>query len=239
MKTLHLKGSTYLLKVLCLTLALGTIACTEDKLEDIKDPPTDETQRALCLGDSYTIGQGVSPADSWPEQLRSRLDSTTTALDSLLVIASTGWTTANLLNALDGNTYQDFDLVTLQIGVNDQYQSRDFADFQTDFNQLLADAQSYADSPDHVLVLSIPDYGVTPFGSADSLNIANELNAYNAFIAMRCEATGLPFIDITTISRELGDGAGALASDQLHPSGEQYALWVEEILETVTVVLGE
>jgi len=190
----------------------------------------------LALGDSYTIGQSVPQSESFPFQLQDTLQGLNLNVDSTKVIARTGWTTSNLLSAIVAESPGDYDVVSLLIGVNNQFQNQSYFKFQAEFDSLLAISINIAGGIDNVFVVSIPDYGVTPFGASNADDIAEALDNYNAFMKGQCDAIGIPFIDITTISRELGDSDGALAPDDLHPSGFQYSLWVEAMLEVVVPI---
>lgn len=198
-----------------------------------------ESYTYLALGDSYTIGQSVPEDGRWPVQLVAELDTLGIEIDSLKVIAQTGWTTANLQNAMDQETLEGFDMVSLLIGVNNQYQGWDMEDFEMEFDSLLGQAVTIADGIENVFVVSIPDYGVTPFGSGNSEQIAEELDAYNNYMSQECLNRDISFVNITEISRDLGDGPNALAPDNLHPSAYQYSLWTEEIIEVATEILQE
>jgi len=186
--------------------------------------------RYLALGDSYTIGQGVSQSESWPYQLQQSLKENGDTINEIKIIAKTGWTTTNLLNAIDEERPENFNLVSLLIGVNNQFQGLSFEEFQSEFDSLIQTSIKLAGNKDRVFVVSIPDYGVTPFGSSNSAQIGRELDTYNNYMKLHSEALDIPFIDITEISRDLGGSDAALATDRLHPSGAQYSLWVEEIL---------
>lgn len=160
-------------------------------------------------------------------------------IDSLKIIAQTGWTADNLLQLIDNTEISEFNLVSLLIGVNNQFQNQAFATFETEFNLLLNKSIDFAGNVNKVFVVSIPDYGVTPFGSSNSQSIGEEIDMYNEYISAQCEQKGIPFINITEISRELGVSEGALAPDNLHPSGSQYLEWTDEILPTVIKLLEE
>ena len=192
----------------------------------------------LALGDSYTIGQGIALVESWPLQLGGKLIENSFSVDKNDIIAQTGWETTDLLNALADSSLEDYNLVSLLIGVNNQFSNRPFETYTTEFDLLLDQAIGLAGT-DRVFVVSIPDYGVTPFGSNNSENIAFELDEYNAYAAAKCQTLNIPFVNITEISRQLGDSNGALASDNLHPSGTQYGKWVEEMLPIVLKILEE
>lgn len=230
----------------CIVLATFA-ACTQDPEEAITlpdDEPMEETSADsisyLALGDSYTIGQGVPASERWPNQLGEWLmEEDKYVVAPIKIIAQTGWTTANLNAAIDNSNLETYDLVSLLIGVNNQFQGQSLEQFQTGFEASLSRAIALAVSTDRLFVVSIPDYGVTPFGASNSEAIAEELDAYNAHMAQRCAELDIAFINITEISRMLGDSPGALAPDNLHPSGEQYADWVEKMLPVVGTLLEE
>ena len=215
-------------------LIFGVFSC-QNKAENQSDlVPV----KYLALGDSYTIGQGLALAESWPKQLGGKLIENSFSVDKNDIIAQTGWETTDLLNALADSSLGDYNLVSLLIGVNNQFSNRPFETYTTEFDLLLDQAIGLAGS-DRVFVVSIPDYGVTPFGSNNSENIASELDEYNAYAAAKCQTLKIPFVNITEISRQLGDSNGALAADNLHPSGTQYGKWIEEMLPIVLNLLEE
>ncbi|AXA84820.1 lysophospholipase [Lysobacter oculi] len=185
----------------------------------------------LALGDSYTIGEGVDEGGRWPVQLAAALRQLQVPLRDPRIIATTGWTTDELDHALDAAALTDraWDFVTLLIGVNDQYRHRPLPEFATGFDALFHRAELLSKrGADGVVVLSIPDWGVTPFAAKegrDAAQIAHELDAYNAHARTLCEAHGVRFVDVTTASRTLGAGNGMLVDDGLHPSATQYAEW--------------
>ncbi|MHB8913168.1 MAG: GDSL-type esterase/lipase family protein, partial [Lysobacter sp.] len=174
-------------------------------------PKDTATLRYLALGDSYTIGEGVPEAGRWPVQLVRALRADGVALADPRIIATTGWTTDELAAAIDAAQPRDrFDFVSLLIGVNNQYRGRDVADYRDQFTALLERAIAFAGGrAERVLVLSIPDWGVTPFAAAqyaqqrgrDAAQIAGELDAYNAAARAICDARGVAFVDITAVSR--------------------------------------
>ena len=189
----------------------------------------------LALGDSYTIGEGVDAAGRWPMQLAQRLRDAGIAIADPRIIATTGWTTDELSAAMDAaEPLGEWDFVSLLIGVNNQYRGRDVDDYVGEFHGLLRRAIALAgDRTDRVLVLSIPDWGVTPFAFAsgrDRQAIADDLDAYNAAARELCEAHGVAFVDITGISRDGGGEPAMLADDGLHPSAVQYAQWADAAL---------
>lgn len=186
-------------------------------------PPADT--RYLALGDSYTIGESVSASERFPSQLSAEL-----GLGEPLVIAKTGWTTDELDAAIDeADPKGPFELVTLLIGVNNQYRGRDEAEYRQQFAGLLGRAIGFAGGrAGRVVVVSIPDWGVTPFAaSRDRARIAAEIDRFNAINREEALRAGARYADITAISR--ADDSGLVAQDGLHPSGRQYAEWVKVI----------
>jgi lysophospholipase L1-like esterase len=196
----------------------------------------------LSLGDSYTIGEGVAKEDCWPVQLASAMRSMGVDISDPVIIAKTGWTTDELKRGIEAEKVQDsYAWVTLLVGVNNQYRGRDVEEFRKEFRELLAYAIKKANgNPRRVLVLSIPDWGVTPFAEGkDREKVAREIDAYNAAKRQETEKLKAHFIDITDISREASEaGSGLLADDGLHPSGAMYGRWVERILPIMRAELG-
>ena len=228
---------THLAPIAILTLLLGCLltACGNPDEIEIATPI-----QYLALGDSYTIGEGVGERQRWPNQLIARLVEKGYEVARTKIIARTGWTTGELLNALAGDTtLEDYNLVSLLIGVNNQYRKQAFEIFTAEFDSLLNQSITYAGSKRRVFVLSIPDYGVTPFGSNNREQIAEEIDQYNDYIKQQCVEREIPFVDVTGISRQLGDSPGSLAPDNLHPSGSQYTQWVEAALPEVLGILAE
>jgi len=186
--------------------------------------------RYLALGDSYTIGEGVDDAGRWPVQLAHALRAEGIGIDDPRIIAITGWTTDELQAAIDQAAPEPgFDLVTLLIGVNNQYRGRPLDEYLQQFQALLAHAIGLAgERPQRVLVLSIPDWGVTPFAAGsgrDLAQIAREIDAFNQEARIACNRRGVAFVDITPVSRRHGGAADMLTADGLHPSAAMYALW--------------
>ncbi len=198
----------------------------------------------LALGDSYTIGEGVAPRERWPMQLVVALRRDGIAVDDPRVIATTGWTTDELSAAIDAaEPLGTWDFVSLLIGVNNQYRGRDAGEYAQQFDALLRRAVSLAGGrAGRVLVLSIPDWGVTPFAHADGADpsrVEHELDDYNARARLRCEAAGVAFVDITPVSRARGAEPAMLVADGLHPSGAMYALWMVQALPVARRLLAE
>ncbi len=198
----------------------------------------------LALGDSYTIGEGVDPAGRWPMQLAAALRDIGVAVDDPRIIATTGWTTDELEAGIDAAAPQGtFAFVSLLIGVNDQYRGRSVDAYRPRFTALLQRALAFAgDRAARVLVLSIPDWGVTPYAVAsgrDRVQIGQELDAYNAATAAICAEHDVAFVDITDLSRQWGGETVMLADDDLHPSAAMYALWHQRAFEVVRVLWAE
>ncbi len=186
--------------------------------------------RYLALGDSYSIGEGVPEAGRWPMQLAAALRARGIALQDPRIIATTGWTTDELSAAMDAaEPLGTWDLVSLLIGVNNQYRGRTVDDYREQFSGLLERAIALAGhQPSRVFVLSIPDWSVTPFAQGrDRARIAQEIDAFNATARHICKALGVTFIDITPTSRDQGGDADMLVADGLHPSAAMYARWVD------------
>lgn len=198
----------------------------------------------LALGDSYTVGEGVDAAGRWPQQLATALRANGIDLADPRIIATTGWTTDELSAAMDAaEPLGAWDFVTLLIGVNNQYRGRDVDDYVGEFHRLLRRAIALAgDRAGRVLVLSIPDWGATPFAFAsgrDRAAIAADLDAYNAAAQELCAAHGVAFVDITGISRDRGDAPEMLADDALHPSARQYTRWTAAALPVALAAMRD
>jgi lysophospholipase L1-like esterase len=190
--------------------------------------------RFLALGDSYTIGEGVAPDERWPMQLARRLRDDGIAIDDPDIVATTGWTTDELSAAMDAKSFSPpYALVTLLIGVNNQYRGRSVTNYREEFSALLSRALALAgERANHVVVVSIPDWGVTGFaraGGRDAHRVAIEIDAFNATAREIARDRGIAFVDVTSLSRTAGDHDDMLVADRLHPSGPQYALWTEPI----------
>ena len=202
------------------------------------------TYTMLCLGDSYTIGEAVDAKDRFPSQLRTLLKKQHISLAEPKIIATTGWTTDELATAIqDAQLDTHFDLVTLLIGVNNQYRGRDVANYEKEFTTLLQMAIDFANNnKKHVVVVSIPDWGVTPFAAKDArgkVQIGKEIDVYNAVAKECCARKNICFIDITAHSRNAETDASLLTTDELHPSGKMYAYWATQIANYFATVLPQ
>jgi lysophospholipase L1-like esterase len=196
----------------------------------------------LALGDSYTIGEGVSADARWPSRLVQALRDDGVAVAEPTVIAATGWTTDELAAAIDAAQPATHDLVSLLIGVNDQYRGRSLDDYSPRFAALLDRAIALARGhADRVLVLAIPDWGVTPFGresGRDRSHIAAELDAFNAAARDACERRGVAFVDIAGVYRAQAAEPDMLAADGLHPAAPMHALWARMAVPVVARMLA-
>lgn len=218
---------------------LFTMACSDSaSLREVStnlNPDSTLTAASLsylALGDSYTIGESVEEDDRWPVQLVDVLNSMNIPFDDPVIIARTGWRTDELSAAiLTEDPGDSYDMVSLLIGVNDQYQNKPLDTYKTEFKKLLETAVTLANgNSDQVFVLSIPDYGFTPFGQPNQQKISRELDEFNAINERISQEMGILYISITDISRDGLKNPSLVASDGLHPSGEQYRLWVERIM---------
>lgn len=208
--------------------------------------PIGSSIKYLALGDSYTIGQSICETCRYPEQLKTNLKAIYPQTDfSLKVIARTGWTTSNLITAINNeNPDSNYDLVTLLIGVNNQYQHLDFSVYQKEFPQLLDKAITLAKgNKKNVIVLSIPDYAYTPFasssGEANRMKISTEIDQYNTFAQNTCITNGITFISITDITRQGLSNRNLVASDGLHPSEAAYKMFIDRIFSKVKMILQD
>jgi len=200
-----------------------------------------DTVSFLALGDSYTIGESVDSASRWPVQLAEALTRSGVPVSEPTIVARTGWTTDELAQGIDeANVSGSFDLVSLLIGVNNQYRGRDLEEYRTQLRGLVSRAVDFAGGrPENVLVLSIPDWGVMPFAEGrDRARIGIEIDAFNEVKREEVEAAGAQYVDITRISRRAAEDAGLVADDGLHPSGTMYGLWVEAAVPVVEDMLG-
>lgn len=221
-----------------LFIALILAACKDPVQPTI--PEKTAVQTILTLGDSYTIGQSVAINERWPNQLVQQLRAKEFEIADPVIIARTGWTTINLLQAIEAAQLSPpYNLVTLLIGVNDQYQGRNLESYQQGFTNLLNKAIALAGNhPSRVIVLSIPDYSVTPYGQAfNPEKIRAELDQFNALNQQLSQASGVHYVDITPISRQAATDLSLLASDQLHPSGKMYAEWMKLVLPVAEAIL--
>ena len=214
----------------CSLIVFSTLSACKKNIMDSITMPADNTngKTYLALGDSYTIGESVAASERFSMQAVAFLKDSGLQINTPQIIAQTGWTTTDLLIALQReNPPKNFDLVTLLIGVNNQYQGKSIADYRSEFKTLVVKSIEYArDNKNHVIVLSIPDYSVMPFSkNLDKQKIAREIDDYNYINKQVCQQMGVTYLNVTAISREAATNKALIAEDGLHPSAEQYARW--------------
>ena len=196
----------------------------------------DSTYTLLSLGDSYTIGESVPAAENFPNQLVALLRGKGLRFQEPDIVAKTGWTTDELQDGISGAALRaKYDIVTLLIGVNNQYRGRALDEYRHQFEELLQRALAFAGhQPSHVIVLSIPDWGVTPFAAdRDRPSIARDIDAFNAANRAISANYGVHYLDITGLTREAASEPLLVAGDGLHPSGREYARWSAKLLPVV------
>lgn len=198
--------------------------------------PKKKMHTYLALGDSYTIGELVPYKDNFPHITQRLLLKNGLSITEPVIVATTGWTTDELQAAImERNISGTYDIVTLLIGVNNQYRGRSIENYSTEYEQLLKQAIHFAGNrPDHVFVLSIPDWGVTPFAAdRDAAKIAVEIDAFNAAKKTITDKYNCHYIDITPSTRRNGKNPDYLASDGLHPSEKEYAIWSDLLAKEI------
>ena len=190
----------------------------------------------LSLGDSYTIGEQVAMKDNFPNQTVSMLRQAGFEFIDPEIVAKTGWTTDELQEAINQHQFKSsYDFVTLLIGVNNQYRGRPVNNYKIEFESLLKQAIKFAGGQaDHVVVLSIPDWGITPFAKGrDNKKIAEEIDDYNSVNKKITTIHHVHYIDITPFTREAASDSSLLTTDGLHPSGKDYQRWAEKVAEWI------
>lgn len=195
----------------------------------------------LALGDSYTIGEGLEIKNSWPFQLQDALNEKGFSIERPEIIAKTGWRTDELIEAIkkQASNNNQFNIVSLLIGVNNQYQGKPISQYKKEFKVLLETAISKCRNNNHgVFVVSIPNYGVTPFAKEkDKTNAIEDLKKYNAFAEKQCYKYDVAFYDITDLSAKLSKSKTMLIDDELHPNAQQYKLWIESFIPQLNLQL--
>ena len=232
-----MKRVIFILRTFLIILITGSISCSKIYMSPV-NPVEPSSKTYLALGDSYTIGQSVTYNETFPYHTVVLLRSQNINISDAQIIATTGWTTKNLLDALAATPLPtNYDVVSLLIGVNNQYQGRSIEEYKTEFTLLLNRAIQYANNrPSHVFVLSIPDYSITPFAAGlDKVKIAAEIDLFNAANKIITLQLGANYLNITPISRETD--MELLTGDGLHPSGKQYSRWADLLAPMMMQVL--
>ena len=229
-----------------LLFLLFVVACSHRAIQSVMT--LDSAARThklsfLSLGDSYTIGEGVKPKDRWSVQLVHRLRDEKLDVADPDIIAKTGWTTDELQTAIaESGNKKTYDLVSLMIGVNNQYRGQTLDKYRTEFRELLQTAVKFAGGKaNRVMVLSIPDWGQSPFAKEkgkDPVTIGREIDAFNAVAQAECQTAGVAYVDITPITRAAADDASQFADDGLHYTGKQMKQWAEQTLPVAKGLLA-
>lgn len=235
-----MQQKTFMISIhqLVFVLFLFLSCSTTEESNSIMERPGEKSEfqkdlSYLALGDSYTVGESVAYEDSFPIQLTNRLEEQLEKTIDPTKIATTGWRTDDLLNAIEARDKNGpYDIVTLLIGVNNQYQKRAFSQYENEFPKLLSKAIDLAgNDPNRVFVISIPDYAYTPFSTnLDMEKISQEIDQYNSYAKLKTEEKNVVFIGITDITRQGLDEPELVAPDGLHPSGLAYEKFVDRIL---------
>ncbi|MET3978389.1 lysophospholipase L1-like esterase [Mucilaginibacter sp. UYP25] len=240
------------MRVITTLFLIGTFAaCTKATMptqaaaqKPNNNMPATDTLTYLALGDSYTIGEAVPLDKSFPYQLAANLKASNHVVTNADIIAVTGWTTGDLKQGITqrGITKHDYNIVTLLIGVNNQFRGYGREDYRKEFIELLTGAINYAGgNKKHVFVLSIPDWSVTPFaknGGYDAEKVGAEIDQFNAINKQETEKLGVTYVDITPASRRASYETTLIANDGLHPSSSMYSLWVAQLLPVVNAQLA-
>lgn len=211
------------------------VSCNATMDTTSNETPENPKYTYLALGDSYTIGESVRETERWPVQLTEQLRNRNYEMAAPMIIAKTGWTTSDLLRGMDQNleVQRDFDLVSILIGVNNQYQGKLITEYEEELRQIFRRAINHSKTLEKgVFAVSIPDYGYTPFGSSNQEKISAEIDRFNQVFKRVADEFGVVFYNITPISRD-SNNPELVASDGLHPSALQYQLWVEQYISQV------
>lgn len=225
-------------------LSIFTWNCTKKTSPSVSEPTVTMTKDSsftyLALGDSYTIGESVKESERFPNQLADSLRADGIKINTVKIIARTGWTTDELQNGIavsDLTENSTFDMVTLLIGVNNQYRGRSVEEYKPSFTALLERAIKFAGgNKTHVIVVSIPDYAYTPFGGGRQ-SISTGIDQFNTANEAITRSMGIAYAQITPISREGLKDPSLVATDGLHPSGKQYGRWVSVIKPLAKIFL--
>ena len=187
----------------------------------------------IALGDSYTIGEGVNEDERWPNQFVDVAYENGIDFDQPIIIAETGWKTYDLLNAINQTSFtKKYDYVSLLIGVNNQFNSRPIDEFEEDLNKLMDEMKRIKKNDGSIVVISIPDWGYSPFGESSDMNdISGKIDLFNSSLRKFATTNNLKYVDITEISRRGINEPDLIADDNLHPSGIMYLEWAKKIYE--------
>ena len=242
----HLRSGHRVFGQTMVLLVIGLTIYGFSHLNPVRQQMTSKEKTMLNLGDSYTIGESVSEEERFPNQCVRLLEKQHIHFAKPHIIAKTGWTTDELIHAIaEAKVTGTFDAVTLLIGVNNQYRDYDKEVYRKEFKELLATAIKYADGNSyHVFVISIPDWGATPFGAADGKErspgkIGKEIDEYNAIGKEEALKAKVHFIDINPFSKKAATDGSLIANDNLHPSGKMYAGWADMLEKQMVKVYGK
>ena len=185
----------------------------------------------IALGDSYTIGEGVTEGERWPNQFVNVAYENGVDFDKPIIIAETGWKTYDLLNAINQKNFtKKYDYISLLIGVNNQFNSRPLNEFEEDLNKLMYEMKKIKKNGGSIIIISIPDWGYTPFGESSDMNdISEQINLFNNSLRKFASTNDLKYVDVTEISRRGINEPDLITNDNLHPSGSMYLEWAKKI----------
>ena len=229
-------------KIYFLFLSIILFSCSSTVDVRNNPEPQNPNYTYLALGDSYTIGESVVETERWPVQLAEQLRGRGYKMAAPKIIAKTGWTTEDLLRGIENelDVQRDFDLVSILIGVNNQYQGKLITEYEKQLRTIFRKAVNHSKTQENgVFAVSIPDYGYTPFGSSNQEDITEEINRFNEVFRRVAEEFNVPFYNITPISRDAAENPDLVASDGLHPSGLMYKYWVDQFVNQVAEKLPE
>ena len=200
-------------------------------VEDNLNNPRESPYSFIALGDSYTIGEGVNEDERWPNQFVDVAYENGVDFDQPMIIAETGWKTYDLLNAINQTNFtKKYDYISLLIGVNNQFNSRPIDEFEEDLNKLMDEMKRIKKNDGSIVIISIPDWGYTPFGeSSDMSDISEQINLFNSSLRKFATTNGLKYVDVTEISRRGINEPDLITNDNLHPSGIMYLEWAKKI----------
>ena len=200
-------------------------------VEDNLNTPRESPYSFIALGDSYTIGEGVNENERWPNQFVDVAYENGVDFDQPMIIAQTGWKTYDLLNAINQTNFtKKYDYVSLLIGVNNQFNSRPIDEFEEDLNKLMDEMKRIKKIDGSIIIISIPDWGYTPFGEFSEMSdISEQINLFNSSLRKFATTNGLKYVDVTEISRRGINEPNLITNDNLHPSGTMYLEWAKKI----------